>query len=248
MLRFPERFVRQASYAAATVVGRYPWLALPVARWRGHGVPVGPETDIVIEGYPRSGNHFTVAAFQLAQSRVVRVAHHTHVPANIIAAVRNRIPVLVLVRNPEDAVVDFVSIKPFLTAGLALRGYVRFYERLLPYRDRFVVGSFEDVNTDLGAVIRRVNGRFATDFVEFTPTKESVQAVQEAAARLAAQSKGPGLPLIGRTSPSPGAGEDLRNAVRLVYRSPVLATARKRARRIHDILVGVAVNSTDAGG
>ncbi|HYT30505.1 MAG TPA: hypothetical protein VEN82_06985, partial [Actinomycetota bacterium] len=64
-------------YEAKTVVARHPSLALPVARLRGHGVLVRPETDVLIEGYPRSANSFSVAAFGLAQPREVEIAHHT---------------------------------------------------------------------------------------------------------------------------------------------------------------------------
>src|SRR2546427_7470725 len=69
-----------------------------VARLRHHGVLAGPGTDILIEGFPRSANSFSVAAFRLAQGPPVEVAHHTHAPANAIAAFRRHIPALILIR------------------------------------------------------------------------------------------------------------------------------------------------------
>src|SRR5207253_1895092 len=102
----------------------------------------------------------TVAAFRMAQPLAVRIAHHLHAPGHVIAGIRRRLPVLVLVREPEEAVLEYVIRRPSLTLSQAIRGYIRFYEPLLAHRDRFVTGTFEEVTTDLAAVIRRINRRF----------------------------------------------------------------------------------------
>ncbi|HEX9123961.1 MAG TPA: hypothetical protein VF984_11515 [Actinomycetota bacterium] len=152
-----------------------PRLALRAAGWRGHGELVGPAADILIEGYPRSANSFSVAAFRLAQGRAVEVAHHTHAPGHVLAALRLHVPALVLIREPEDAVLEFALVRRSLTVRQALRGWVRFYSALLPYRSRFVVGPFPEVTSDYGAVIRRVNDRFGSAFVEFDHTEANVR-------------------------------------------------------------------------
>jgi hypothetical protein len=188
-------------YEGMTVAARYPWLAVPVARWTGHGVVLDERTDVVIEGYPCSANWFAVAAFRVAQARPIRVGHHTHAPAHVIAAVRREMPVLVLARRPDDAVADWVALKPDLSVRQALRAYVRFYEPLLPYRDRFVVGFFDDVHTDFGLVIRRMNGRFGTSFREFEHTAAALRKVSEMVERDRATRTGSGLPVVGRAQP-----------------------------------------------
>src|SRR5437868_13667498 len=63
-------------YEAKTLLARYPSLALPIARRRGHGEVLDDATEIVIEGYPRAASSFAVAAFRAAQGRPVGVAHH----------------------------------------------------------------------------------------------------------------------------------------------------------------------------
>jgi hypothetical protein len=40
-------------------------------------------------------------------------------------------------------------------------------------RDRFVVGLFDEVTSDFGAVVDRVNRRFGTSFRRFEPTPEN---------------------------------------------------------------------------
>ena len=169
----------QALYEIKTLIAPQHRLALPLVRWRsrrGHGEAVTRDTEIVIEGYPRSGSNFAVAAFQLAQPTPVKIAHHTHAPANVIAAVRLGIPTMVLIREPEDSVLSLLIREPSLSLSQALRGYLRFYEPLLPYRDGFVVGPFGEVTTDYGSVIRRINERFGSAFTEFAHTPQNVEA------------------------------------------------------------------------
>lgn len=167
----------RALYEVKTRVAPYPWIALPVARIRsrsGHGEVVRSDSDVVIEGYPRSANQFSVAAFRLAQDRPMKVAHHTHAPGNVIAGLRRHVPALVLVREPQDAVLEFVLARPALTVEQALKGWVRFYEPLLPWRAHLAVGPFSLVTADFGMVVRRVNERFGTAFKEFEHTEENV--------------------------------------------------------------------------
>jgi hypothetical protein len=156
------------AYRVKTRIARVPALALPLARIRGRGEVIGPETDIVIESFPRCASSFAVAAFRLAQEpRSMRIANHTHMPAQVIEAARRGVPALVLIREPEGAVLSHVIHTPSLTVEASLRGFVHFYEPLLRVRDGFVVGGFEEIIEDFGAVIRRLNDRFGTAFGEF---------------------------------------------------------------------------------
>jgi hypothetical protein len=228
-----RRILARAVYEAQTVVAAHPALALPLARVRGHGVPVGRNTEVVIEGYPRSANSFTVAAFRRAQGREVRVAHHVHAPAQVLAAVRWGIPALVLVRRPEDAVLEYVLKKPHVTVAQALRGWVRFYRPLLPLRGGFVVGRFEEVTSDLGAVIRRLNERFGTRFVPFEHTEDNARAALDELDRWWRDRLGPG-PLLELTVGRPSELRDrLKEELRPRYRAPSLAPLRERAEALY---------------
>jgi hypothetical protein len=56
---------------------------------------VSRTTEIVIEGYPRSGNTFAVVAFRLAQGREIEIAHHLHAAAQIKRAARLDVPAFI---------------------------------------------------------------------------------------------------------------------------------------------------------
>ena len=88
---------RRAWFAARALIGTQPRL-LPLLRF----APATPseqlvltETDVCIEGFPRSGNTFAARYFrQFTQG--ARVAHHIHLPAQLLLAVEYRVPRVLL--------------------------------------------------------------------------------------------------------------------------------------------------------
>ena len=137
---------------------------------------VTPGTQLVIEGFPRSGNSFARRAFIQAQNEKVRIAHHLHVPAQVVRAARWQIPTLVLIRRPKDAVLS-LAIRDPISVDQALRYYISFYEIAEKYRDAYVLGLFEEVTEDFGEVIKRVNDKFGTTFSLFRHDEENVSKV-----------------------------------------------------------------------
>jgi len=125
---------------------------------------VGSDTEFVLDGFQGSANSFAAAAFEASQERPVAMAHHMHAPAQIIKAVRNGIPTLVLIREPVGTVLSITSRWPYISLRQALRSYVRFYEKIGPYRQGYVLSTFEETTRHFDRVIRRVNDRFGTDF------------------------------------------------------------------------------------
>lgn len=226
----------RVSYHLKTLVARYPTLALPIQRHRGRGEVLADDTEIVIESFPRCASSFAVAAFRLAQEpHASRIAHHTHTPAQVLAATRRRVPTLVLIRSPEDAVLSHVIHTPALTPAVSLRGYVRFHEPLLPHRSGFVVGMFEEVVGDFGAVIERVNHRFGTAFRPFEHRPEHLARLDREIAedyRSRARSKED----LDRIVPLPSERRrEMKDRLRAEYRA-VSAGLRRRAEAAYDTL------------
>jgi hypothetical protein len=71
-------------------VGEHPLLFHNIykLRLRYQNLLVDRTTQLVIEGFPRSGNTFAVVAFEQAQRQSVRIAHHLHAPAQVMLAAR----------------------------------------------------------------------------------------------------------------------------------------------------------------
>jgi hypothetical protein len=140
---------------------------------------VTPDTQLVIEGFPRSGNSFARRAFIMAQNDPQiknDIAHHLHVPAQVVRAARWQIPTLVLIRRPRDAVLSLVIRDP-ISVDQALRYYLSFYETVEKYRDAYVLALFDEVTEDFGQVIKRINDKFGTTFSLFRHDEENVSKV-----------------------------------------------------------------------
>jgi len=230
--------IARLTYEAQMVLSQHPAVALPIARARGHGVVAGADTEIVIEGFPRSANAFAVAAFARAQRpHRARIAHHVHAPAQVLAAVRRGTPALVLIRRPEDCVLEYALKKRDVTLGQALRGYARFYAPLLPYRSGFVIGLFDEVITDFGSVVRRINQRFEAGFREFEHTDESARACLEEIDAYWRDRLGPGEALEITVNRPSEVRDLMKDTLRPAYHSTPLAEGRARAERLYEAFV-----------
>jgi hypothetical protein len=176
------RLVARLRLSISLLLGDYPRLYYPVMRHRRRykDLLISDDTEIVIEGYPRSGNTFAVAALQFAQNRALRMARHTHAPAQVMEAVRRRLPTLLLVRAPRDAAVSLVIREPAVTLEHALKRYERYHRRLHGYRAGFLVATFGEVTSSFGPVVERLNRRFGLALTPFEHTPSNCEEVFKA--------------------------------------------------------------------
>jgi hypothetical protein len=169
--------VRRARHTVRTRVSEHPSVYLPFARRKYPGPSpevLSVQTELVIDGYTRSASTFAVYALQLAQERPVRLAHHLHAPAQLIAAARSGVPALLVIREPRGAILSQLIREPGVAMRDALVAYIRFHDCLRVYRDRLVVGEFEKVTHDFGSVIGQLNSRFGLGLTEFVHTRRSI--------------------------------------------------------------------------
>jgi len=168
-------------FAARNFFGIYPAVFFPFygIKQKNRAKAVCKTTQIIIEGFPRSANTWTVLAFKYAQPTPVKIAHHLHVPAQVIKAIKLKIPSLVLIRKPKDAVTSLLVHSPDISVWLALRAYMSFYNKLIHYRAGYVVATFEDATHHLDKVIEAVNTRFRTEFVPPRLSNRDVEIVFE---------------------------------------------------------------------
>lgn len=148
------------------VVSTHPSIYCPLARLGSTGYRVvAKDTDLVIEGYPRSGNSYVEAAFKLSQPKGTKLAHHTHAAANVLKGHQLGKPCYVLVRAPEDAATSLVIQEPDLVdLSLALIEYDRFHRCILPIADQICLIPFEAATKDFNASVEHLNACYGTDF------------------------------------------------------------------------------------
>ncbi|MCS3708344.1 hypothetical protein GGP62_003366 [Salinibacter ruber] len=171
LTQFRATYWNRVKAQTKTLLGHYPKLYHAVFRSRdGHEDRlVDEQTDICIEGFPRSANSFAVGAFRRAQDDPVNIAHHNHVPAPVLRAARWGLPTVVLIRHPVDAVISNTALQlqnearggtPVWIPGgdTQLESWITYYEQVWPHRDHVVIGPFEAVVEDYGAVIESMFG------------------------------------------------------------------------------------------
>jgi hypothetical protein len=131
--------------------------------------------SLIVEGFGGSANTFSWLAIRSANPDLV-FSHHLHVPAHVIAAVKYKVPAILIVRDPTGSVVSLYSRGYIPSLKQGFRHYIMFHQKLLPYVDRVLVASFSEVTRDMGEVIRRCNDMFGTNFTPFIHTEDNVKA------------------------------------------------------------------------
>jgi hypothetical protein len=169
------RSADRARHYARRPLARTPhlWDAAMRVRPEKRATLARPDTAIVIEGFLRSGNTFSVAAFHIANGPEPHVGRHLHGAPHVLRAVRLGLPTVVLIRQPRDAVLSYLVRRPTLTPYDALVEYLDFYRTAWRARNGFVVAPFDRVTGDFGAVLEQVNERFGTSFRRYDPTPEN---------------------------------------------------------------------------
>lgn len=125
---------------------------------------VRKHSDICIEGFPRSGNTFFVEYF-LHGNNISHLGHHLHVPSQIYKAKRLNIPCVVLYREPKDAIASLIIMDELLSMNVAIRSYIHFYKKLMPYSSSVLFVNFKDATARPHRVIENINEKFHTHFV-----------------------------------------------------------------------------------
>jgi hypothetical protein len=143
------------------------------------GKPITRSTAITIEGFQRSANSFAVNAFLLAQGDdpSLEVAHHLHAPTHVRRSLKLNVPVLIVMREPDGAILSGLMKAPYRDVRKAYEGYIDFYNYVLSVLDRVVVATYDEVTTDFGAVIAKVNDFYNTEFRIFEHTESNVRRV-----------------------------------------------------------------------
>ena len=157
-----------------TYLQRISWLYQIAMHWKARQHPAllvrKGFTRIVIEAYPRSSNSYCVRLFRYANPEVAgeTISHHSHSVSNVRHAVRWKIPVLVIVREPVTAITsNMLAVQDTSDERLEIltTKYVDFHEWIRDNADKIVIVRFEDV---VGGRIRMIsmalNKKFGTTF------------------------------------------------------------------------------------
>lgn len=148
---------------------------------------IDSDTEIVIDGYRSSANTFALKAFRMAQTREVKIAHHTHDPSQLIAAATANVPAIVLIRNPEEVVLSCttrfydISNKPEQEIAKLIyhliSDYIYFYRRIIKYKKSYIVADFKELTSSYDSIIKKVNHKYGVNFTPFYCNEQNINQV-----------------------------------------------------------------------
>jgi len=125
---------------------------------------VTSDTELVIDGFQGSANSFATSHFKKNQTKSVKVTNHMHSPTQIIQAINQKIAVLLIIREPVGATLSLTSRWSYVSVTQALEAYIGFYTKLKPYKDYFIISTFDLTTQHLDKVVEAVNEKFNKTF------------------------------------------------------------------------------------
>jgi hypothetical protein len=134
-------------------------------------------TQLVVEGFPRGGNTFTVFALQNAAHNQLRISSHVHHPSQVKLAVERGVPTVLVVREPIAVLSSYLTYGQHGRASDVFKEYSSYHRELIPYVDQVLVCEFEEIVSDMTSVIARINHRFSTEIPPFDQSPTNVDAV-----------------------------------------------------------------------
>lgn len=148
-----------------------------------------PETDLVVEGYPRSGNTFTVDMLTLLTQERLRMAHHLHLADNVRLGAALGKPVVILIRDPESAILSF-TIFSGKSVDLMAKRYRAFYQDILAIDSGFCIVTFDEVTGDFNRVVQKINAATGLAIPQAADLPATEAAARARAQRRAKQTHG----------------------------------------------------------
>jgi hypothetical protein len=139
-------------------------LYLPYSRFKSPDFTVDKNSDITIEGFMRSGNTFAYYQFKDANKNL-NIAHHRHSNTQITFSVRNKIPTLLLIRNPIDVIVStYIFFDKKIPEKQIAKSWIQFYRPLIKLREEIIISDFNNTINNFAKTVEQVNKFYKTEF------------------------------------------------------------------------------------
>ena len=116
--------------------------------------PCFKDMDICIEAYPSSANTFLFGLL-INSSPNLKIAHHTHAIASVKRAKRYRIPVVIIIRDPLDAISSRI-VRFNRNITVCLIEYIWFYQYVFYNRNSLILFSFDELTTKTKDVLMKI--------------------------------------------------------------------------------------------
>lgn len=146
-------------FRARIFAGRHELLWSCWRKFRGSPLPKASELDMILEGYPRSGNTYAEHMLRI-MTPGLRWISHTHSRGTVFWAAKSSLPALVLVREPiESAASLYLYMQGSVSLSLCLERWKMFHEATLKHPAVSYL-FFDELINDTENCLRKALGCF----------------------------------------------------------------------------------------
>jgi hypothetical protein len=122
-------------------------------------------TEITMDGFQRSGNSFATYQF-MTKNKTLNIAHHRHINTQIIFSAQNKIPTIVFIRDPIDAIISaFFVQESAVPLEIIIRSWINFYEPILRYKNEIIISDFKNTINNFDQIIYQLNKKYDSNFL-----------------------------------------------------------------------------------
>lgn len=114
------------------------------------------DTDLCVEGFPRSANTYGVLLIEKFASQPLKIAHHLHIPSQLTYAIKWNIPAILLIREPSQAIPSLI-LREGVSIRTAMEWYNSFHTELMPCKEKLVVWQFDELVNNPLDCLRKLN-------------------------------------------------------------------------------------------
>ena len=157
-----------------TLIG-FKYITLPLAR--RNDIIVNHKTDIVVEGYPRSGNTFCVALLYYLEPKL-KIARHRHELGHLKYAIKLKKPIVCVVRNPLDSIIS-LHIREKLSISFCIEYYIKFHKYLYENRNYIYIIDFNLLIKEPTEVIKNINKATSLQLAEVVITEHATEDIKK---------------------------------------------------------------------
>lgn len=160
-----SKFLERIRFSIKDLIINRESLYLPYSRFKSPYFTVNKNSDITIEGFMRSGNTYAYHQF-IDVNKNLNIAHHRHSNAQITFSIRNKIPTLLLIRNPIDVLVStYIFLHKRVPIKQIAKSWIKFHLPLISLKDKMVISDFNNTINNFGNSIEEVNNLYQTRFI-----------------------------------------------------------------------------------
>ena len=162
---------------------RHPWLFYQYYSRIAYPIKsLKKETDLLMEGFGRSGSSFTRDSFYLLNKKKINIAWNQKSPAAVAEAVKWKKPILILIRAPKEVALSYKIMNENLSFELILDQYIKYYKTIWKHKNNFIIAKNEQVWKNINDCINQLNKKFTTKFEfseDFQDNMDNIKKYQD---------------------------------------------------------------------